>query len=176
MDPTLDPTSTKTLQIQGADEQLVKRHLDQLIFTSHGNGVQVDMEDEGSAAQVEIEVGGAIEDESAELVSPSDPDTGSQTFESSVVNENSTLSVTEDLAENSEPDPDSRSRDRTGHCHGCASLDSRLGQLRHHFQSEIDSLKETVLNCTANLNFPPSHVAASADSTKLLKENHELQP
>ena len=132
------------------------------------------MEDEGSAALVEIEAGGAIHNESAELVTPSDPDTGSQMLESSVVNENSTLSVTEDL-EGSEPDPDSRSRDRNGHFHGCASLESSLDQLRHHFQSEIDSLKETVLNCTANLNFPLSHVATSADSTKLFKENHELQ-
>lgn len=89
--------------------------------------------------------------------------------------ENSTLSVTEDLAESSEPDPDSRSRDRNGHCHGCASLDSRLDQLRHHFQLQIATLKETVLNCMGNLNFLPSHVATSADSIKLLKENHELQ-
>ena len=39
--------STKTLQIQGVNEQMVKQHLDELIWTSNHNGSQVITDQQG---------------------------------------------------------------------------------------------------------------------------------
>ena len=61
-------------------------------------------------------------------------------------------------------------------CHGCTSLGTKLHQLRVHFQSEIDSLNEKVLNCPANRqNSSPPHDGISPDVTELLKQNQDLQ-
>ena len=62
--------STKTLQIQGINEQMVKQHLDELIWTSNHNFSQVNT-DGKDASQVEFDSGDTKGDNAMILASSS---------------------------------------------------------------------------------------------------------
>ena len=80
------------MQVQGSNEHTVKRRFDQLILEANHNGVQVNIDADGSFARVESDFiqaeidNGATHDEGAKLVNlPGPPATvGSQIFEFSL--------------------------------------------------------------------------------------------
>ena len=100
--------STKTVQVQGSNEQMVKRRFDQLILKANHNGSQVNIEADGSVARVEsdfvqVEIdNGATHDECAKLVNlPGPPATvGSQIFEFTLDDNSSIMSCPENLVSN----------------------------------------------------------------------------
>lgn len=198
--------STKTIQIQGVNEQLVKQHFEHLILSANLDDRQ-DSIDVGtktvkiynhdpSDLQGDDDSGVTATNESVTLTNPSPPisdtPTGSLIFDSLVVDDK----INAHLIPDSQPDHidvpklairlpiadecgktashSEEVNDKPGQCHGCASLDAKLHQLRDYFQSEIDSLKERLPSGAANSNFSSSQSSLSADN-KLLKENQDLR-
>ena len=166
--------STKTIQIQGVNEQLVKQRFEHLISSASLDDRQ-DSADTGTKAakvynhdvselQADDDSGVTVTDDTVTNPSPpiNDPPTGSLISDSLVVNEeiNAHLIPDSQSVPIDVPKLDVRlplADDKPGHCHGCASVDAKLHQLKDYFQSEIDSLKER------------------HPSSQLLKENQDLR-
>ena len=159
--------STKTLQIQGVNEQMVKQHLDELIWTSNHNCSQV-ITDGKDTSQVEFD-SGVTKGDSATFAASSNEETenSSHYIADSEYDPVDTLKSNDPLSlgANSASQPN----DLNFKCHSCASLDSKL----HYFQSEIDILKERFSSFAANPNFLSSQGGDSVDDN-LLKENQDL--
>lgn len=197
--------STKTIQIQGVNEQLVKKHFDHLILSANLDDRQ-DSIDAGtetvnvynhhaSDLQGDEDSGITVTGENVKLTNPSTSDfqTGPLISDSLVVNDEVNAHLIPDsqpdhidvpklvvrlpLADECVKEIASHSEevyDKPGQCHGCASLDAKLHQLRDYFQSEIDGLKKRLPSGAAISNFSSSQSLLSADN-KLLKENQDLR-
>ena len=197
--------STKTIQIQGVNEQLVKKHFDHLILSANLDDRQdsIDVGTEtvnvynhhASDLQGDEDSGVTVTGESVKLTNPSTSDfqTGPLISDSLVVNDEINAHLIPDsqpdhidapklvvrlpLANKCGKETASHSEevyDKPGQCHGCASLDAKLHQLRDYFKSEIDGLKKRLPSGAAISNFSSSQSSLSADN-KLLKENQDLR-
>lgn len=153
--------STKMIEIQGVNEQSVKQHCEHLILSASLDNRQVSVDGgtktvkaynhDASDLQGDDESGFTVADKSVMLTIPSlpisDAPTGSLISDSLVVNDEINAHLIPDSQSLLIHVPKLAVRlpladDKPGRCHGCASLDAKLHQLRDHFQSEIDSLKE----------------------------------
>ncbi|KAL9982985.1 hypothetical protein ACROYT_G005102 [Oculina patagonica] len=131
--------ATKTIQIQGVNEQLVKQRFEHLIL-------------------------------SAKLNDRQDSIDGTKT--GNVHNHDASDLQADECGKKTAPHSE-EIYNKPGQCHGCASLDAKLHQLRDYFQSEIDSLKERLPSGAANPNFSSSQ--SSLSDNKLLKKNQDLR-
>ena len=129
--------STKTLQIQGINRQMVKKLLDELIWTSKYNCSQLNT-DGNDTSQVEFD-SGFTKGDSATIVASSSKE--GKENRSHYISDSEYDPVDSLKSNDSVPlgaKSASQPNDLNCQCHGCASLDSKLHQFGNYFQSEID--------------------------------------
>ena len=165
--------STKTLQIQGINEQMVKQHLDELIWTSNHNCSQFNT-DGKDTSQVEFDSGDTKGDSATILASSSNE--GKENSSHYISDSESDPVDTQKLNDSISLGAKSASQPNDVNCqsHGCASLDSNLHQFENYFQSEIDILKERLSIYATSPNFSSSQGGNSVDAN-LLKEDQDLK-
>ena len=164
--------STKTLQIQGVNEQMVKQHLDELIWTSNHNCSQVNT-DGKDTSQVEFDSGDTKGDSATILASSNE---GKENSSHYISDSESDPVDTQKLNDSISLGAKSASQPNDVNCqsHGCASLDSNLHQFENYFQSEIDILKERLSIYATSPNFSSSQGGNSVDAN-LLQEDQDLK-